>query len=73
MYAGRMAFLVHFARIPFIEIGRHGVDPPVDEQAEFCLCIPLRDAIAGEAFPINFEGALFDHFVDGLQICLHFY
>ena len=72
MRMGFGAFLIHQPGIPFVEIGWHGIHAPVDEQAELRLRIPLWDAVVGEAFPVIFKRALFDHFVDRLQVCLHF-
>ena len=45
MFIGRAARDVHVARVPLIGEGWHGVDAPVDEDAELGVAEPFRRAV----------------------------
>ena len=69
------ALNVHVAGIPFAAEGGHGVNAPVDEDAELGVPVPLRGLEGAQGFPVVLVGALRDHAVNfsqiGLQVVHH--
>ena len=50
------ALLVHVAGIPLVAEGGHGIDAPVDEDAELAVLVPRRRLVRSERFPGRLEG-----------------
>ena len=61
----RRRLVVHVARVPLVPEGRHGVDAPVNEDAELAVFVPRGNGEAFQRTPRRSERALRDDVVDG--------
>src|SRR4030095_5012538 len=48
MFVNVCSFYVHFAGIPFVSIGGHGVDAPMNEYAKLRIPVPIGYGIVTE-------------------------
>src|SRR5260370_36436600 len=67
VFEGRIFLLVHVARIPFVFGARYGVNPPVKEDAEFGVLVPLRHFPAPQRLPVGSVRTRSDLLVDMVQ------
>jgi hypothetical protein len=61
--------LVHISRVPLIAERGNGIDPPVNENAELRILVPLRYLILLKRFPVRPERPLMIDVIDLFQEC----